>query len=337
MEISKKILEGTFIQPNLILDWESEQFDRHFKEYRTIGFDHIILQWIEYKNLSANIRYTYYPGTLQGRKLEKDLLTNLLKYGLKNNVKIYIGLNINDEWWKAIGKSPKEFNEWWNNEAAESLKLVNDIWSKYKHYAKSYGFNTLAGWYMAFEVDNFHFNTIEKQNILAKQYNTVVNYIHKMTGLPVMISPYFNRALGLIYGPKKWRSMWENILSQTNIDIIALQDGIGCDREVMCEDTNREKAIKNVGKWFKAIRDAIRKSKKKIELWSDLETFVEERVDGKSRFSSASMDRIIRQIEAEAPFVDKFTSFSFQAYQDYDKAPGLYEEYKNYVDDVICR
>ncbi len=335
MEKSKKILEGTFIQPNLISDWKSEQFDQHFKEYRAIGFDHIILQWIEYKNLSASIRHTYYPSSLQGRKLEKDLLTNLLNYGQKNNIKIYIGLNINDEWWEIIDKSPTELNEWWNNEAAESIMLVNDIWNKYKQYAKLHGFNALAGWYIAFEADNFYFNTVEKQNILAKQYNVIVNNIHKITNLPVMISPYFNRALGLIYGPKKWRSMWENILYQTDIDIIALQDGIGCDREVICEDKNREKAIKNVGKWFKATRDAIRKSKKKIELWSDLETFVEERVDGKSRFEAASIDRIICQIEAELPLVDKFTSFSFQAYQDYDKAPRLFEDYKKYVDNVL--
>lgn len=333
MHFYKKNIAGTFIQPKSITDWREQDYDLHFKEYKELGFDHIILQWTEYYDIQNQVRRTYYPSDLAGREMEKDLLTSLLRYCEKNKLKAYIGLNINDQWWEIISGTPAKFDEWWRQEALEGIKLADDIWSKYNTFAVRGESGAFGGWYISFEVDNLNFNTLEKQNILSKYYNLIIDHIHNQTRLPVMISPFFNRAFSVIYGPKKWSTMWENILSQTSLDIIALQDGIGCKREFgIFDDTKRVKAIKNVGKWFEATREAIKKSGKNIELWSDVETFIEEVSDGKSKFSSAPLERIISQIEAERPFVNKFTSFSFQAYQDFDKNEEEFKKYKRYLE-----
>jgi hypothetical protein len=78
-EKAKKILEGTFIQPNSILNWNEKDFDVHLRSYRDIKFDHIILQWTEYLDELSGKRYTYYPTALEDKTIRKDLLTNLLK------------------------------------------------------------------------------------------------------------------------------------------------------------------------------------------------------------------------------------------------------------------
>ncbi len=331
---SKSYLEGTFIQPEYITAWDSEQFDRHFIRYREILFDHIILQWIESRKDNDDTAVTYYQSSLPGRVVKKDLLGNLLTYGRKHRIKIYIGLNTNDKWWEVISKTPREFNRWMAAETDISREIVDDIWSKYGVLQEKSEFYPIAGWYSSFEVDNLNFNSSEKQNILARHYNLLNTHIKRVSGLPLMISPFFNRALDIVCGPNKWKEMWANILSQADVDIIALQDGIGCRREIVCEDKDRTKAIKNVGKWFKATRDAIDYSGRNTELWSDLETFVEEIEDGRSKFNPAPIDRIIKQIKAERRHVDKFTSFSFQAYQDYDRNIKLFNRYREYVEDI---
>lgn len=335
MEKSRRILKGTFIQPWLIMDWDDQLYDRHINAYKSIGFDHIILQWSEFYDMSNGTRKTYYPSSLHGREIEKDLVGSLLVHSKDYGLKVYLGLNINDQWWEVISKTPAVLDRWLRDEFRESIKLVEDIWNKYKQFAAGCP-EILAGWYIAFEVDNINFNSKEKQNIISKHYNMICNYIYQHTGLPVIISPFFNRALGMIYGPCAWERIWTNILRQCKIDIFALQDGIGCRREFgPFDDESREKAIKTVGKWFRATKKAIKKSGSKTELWSDLETFTEIVREGKNKFISAPVDRIAKQINAEAPYVEKFTSFSFQAYQDFDKDEELFNQYKEYVQNSL--
>lgn len=214
-----------------------------------------------------------------------------------------------------------------------SVELIDDIWNKYANQEVVY---PIAGWYIASEVDNFNFRAIEKQNILSKQYKRIANYAHEKTNLPIMISPFFNRALGKLFGPRKWYKMWINILNQAPIDILALQDGIGCIREPrIIADIDRKYAIRNVGKWFSAMKDAIKKAGGKTEFWSDIETFTEYIVEGKSYFKPAPLERILKQIEVESQYVTKITSFSFQAYQDYDVNDELFKQYQNYIKNEI--
>lgn len=323
-------MKGTFIQPDLILNWNEAQFDKHFLNYKLLGFDHIILQWVEYKDKDTGDRYSYYPSKIQGEIIKKDLLTNLIRYGKMHGIDIYVGLNINDEWWRAIEKTPTLFDVWWRNEADQSLKLIDDIWEQFGNQKDN---DFIAGWYIVFEVDNLNFKTIEKQNILSKQYKRIAHHAREKTNLPIMISPFFNRALEKLSGPKQWEKMWINILSQAPIDILALQDGIGCIRQPqLIVDEDRKAAIKGVGKWFEATKEAIKRTGEKTEFWSDLETFNEYICEGKNIFKSASIERIVKQIEAEIPYVQKFTSFSFQAYQDYDINEELFVQYQDYVD-----
>ena len=329
---SSNFLSGTFIQPDCILKWNYKDYDSHFKEYKALGFDHIVLQWAEYYDPSNKTLYTYYPSKLSKRKLKKDLLTPLLKYGQKYNIEVYIGLNMNEQWWDTISKSPDQFELWWKKEALQSITLTNDIWDKYKRFALSDNFSSFGGWYIPFEIDNLAFYSVEKQNVLSKHLSLITNHIKQTSDLPILLAPFFYRSTEILAGIQHWEKMWVNILSKTDIDIITLQDGIGCKRDSwLYNNSNNSKSIDSIGKWFNATKEAIKKSSKKVELWADLETFTE---DNNNRFSSAPLDRIIRQLNAESPHVTKFTSFSFQAYQDFDKDKRAFERYKEYVNKI---
>jgi hypothetical protein len=153
-----------------------------------------------------------------------------------------------------------------------------------------------------------------------------------------MIAPFFNRTLKGHCNVKGWEKMWSNILQQIDIDILALQDGIGCLNIKEDPIKSRDKAINNIKIWFKAMRNAIQRSHKKIELWSDLETFEQRfiKTSGSLNYEMvpASLDRIIRQIKSESDYVDKITSFSLHEYQDYKKNPNDYTNYCQYLKNI---
>lgn len=327
----KKIIQGTFIQPELIANWIKDDYDKHFESYHKLRFDHIILQWSEYCEIETGKRFTYYPTNLSDKEIKADILTNLLEAGRKYDIKIYIGLGTNGKWWSNIKKSPEKFEEWFSEEAHNNILLLKDIWNTYSNADCK---QAIAGWYIAFEPDNINFNGAKKRNIFIKYCERIVRAAHEYTKLPAAISPFFNRAFYIIFGPKKWERLIQDTVKGTGIDIIAVQDGIGCRREPIDDhDEERIKALGNVDRWFRASLRGIKKSGNTSELWADIETFTEKVEKGKSVFYPASIERIIKQIAIEEPFVKKVTSFSFQAYQDSDKNEGLFESYQKYVDD----
>jgi hypothetical protein len=67
-----------------------------------------------------------------------------------------------------------------------------------------------------------------------------------------------------------------------------------------------------------------------VALWSDLESFRQDPDDPK-RFLPAGIDRIRRQLDAEAPYVAKFVTFDFFHYMSPYRGEAqrqLYEDYR---------
>ena len=333
--MKRKIIQGTFIQPAFIINWTKESYNEHFKRYRKLGFDHVILQWSEYCEAETGNSFTYYPSITPNRTTKIDLITNLLEAGGEYDIRVFLGLGASKEWWSNIRKSPFAFEKWFSKQANDNISLLKDIWDT---YAKRDCNKAIAGWYIVFEPDNINFNTSEKRKVLIKNCERIIDTAHKYTNLPIVMSPFFNRSFEQSQGPQKWGELIYDIAKGTGIDIIAIQDGIGCRRELIDDqDQARAKALKDVDKWFKASMKGIKKAGNNSKLWADIETFTERIEKGKSAFYAASIDRIIKQIEIEEPFVDKITSFSFQAYQDFDKSIELFECYENYVNDCIIQ
>jgi len=333
--VKEKIIKGTFIQPEFIIDWSREEYDKHFERYLELGFDHIILQWSEYMEPKTGTWFTYYPTNIFNRITKNDLLTKLLEAGSKYQIKVYLGLGTSKDWWSIIKKSPMEFDKWFSKQADENIILLKDIWSTYSNNCYR---QAIAGWYIAYEPDNINFNSKEKRNVFIKHCERIVRTGHEYSKLPIVMSPFFNRAFEQNYGPQKWGGLMHDIAKGTGIDIIAVQDGIGCRRQAIDDkEQKRSKALKDVDKWFKASLKGIKKARNNTRLWADIETFTEKIEEGKSVFYSASIKRIVKQIKIEKPFVEKITSFSFQAYQDFDKDEELFESYKKYVSDYKSR
>lgn len=299
-------LDGSFFQPDLVVNWDASDFSAEYDVMKDVDMDHVIWQW----TVDSKRKQAYYPTEIPGISAisTNDLVETSLKEAKKQGIKVWLGLNSNDDWSKYYANNEK----WLTTEVSLSKAIAQELWSR---YGAKYG-DTIAGFYLPMEVDNVHFQNKEKQKRIAEAYLQITEEIHHMAKKPVMIAPFFNQKKGL--DASKYADMWGNILRVAPIDVIALQDGIGCDHA----------SVDTIGKWLSVLEKKMKEVRPATELWSDLETY-------SSGFVSAPIERVIRQVNAERNYVKKFTSFSFNHYDSPNN--GQFEEfyqYKQYVDSL---
>jgi hypothetical protein len=294
------LLDGGFFQPELVVNWKDSDFSAEYAAMKDVAMNHVIWQW----TVDSNKRVAYYPTNLPGfsRASSQDLVGLSLQEAEKKGLKVWLGLNWNDDWDKHYANSEK----WLANEVDLNKNIVKELW---RQYSKNYP-EVIAGFYLPLEVDNLHFQGDEKQKRMAMAYKALAEEVHNTTGKPVMIAPYFNQSLG--QDVAEYASMWGSILKVAPIDVIALQDGIGCGHA----------SVATIGEWLAALGTKIREVRPATELWSDLETFT-------PSFAPAPIDRVITQINAERIYVAKITSFSFSHYDSPNN--GRTEQFGQYL------
>lgn len=295
-------LNGSFLQPELGDRWSHAQWEAEFQYMKDVGMDHLILQW------SANTEFgtAVYPTTVSGltQETSQDVVAKALQMGEEYGLDIYIGLQLNHEWFANYTNDAA----WLDEEAGIAGELIEDLWTQYGSY------DSFKGWYLSFEVDNWNLPNAASWQQMADFYNDVTTVAHTVSpGLPIMISPFYNVSGGL--NPSGWQTMWSYILSRTDIDIIALQDGIGAGHAVTSD----------LASWFAATQNAIAASSPGTALWADTETF-------NMDFRPMDMRLMLDNMLAVEPYVSHYTSFSFNHYMSPQTVnPLYYQTYADYV------
>jgi hypothetical protein len=302
----KKMLDGSFFQPYLVVNWKDADFSAEYQIMKEVEMSHIIWQW----TIDSKSKQAYYPTNITGfsRASSNDLVGSSLQEAKKANIKVWLGLNWNSDWFGHYANNEK----WLTNEVSLSKIVVHELWQQYgEDYA-----DTIAGFYIPLEIDNVNFRKGKNQKRLAMACKEITETIHVTTAKPVMIAPFFNENRG--QSAVQYADMWGKILEEAPIDVIALQDGIGCDHA----------SVSTIAKWLETLNIKIKAVRPATELWSDLETFTPE-------LTSAPIGRIISQINAERKYVTNFTSFSFTHYDSPNNGQAeRFGQYREYVRSV---
>jgi hypothetical protein len=215
-----------------------------------------------------------------------------------------VGLQVNEEWWRTYAND----RTWLGAESELAQRLIDEIWTRYGA-ARSF-----AGWYLPFEVDNWHFDGPDSWDAMASFYASVGQRAKHVTpNLPVVISPFFNPAGGL--PPAEWAKMWAKILPTAPIDVIALQDGVGAGHA----------SHEHLVPWFAATAAAIRTAGTDTELWSTTETFTPD-------FHPMDIGSVVEDMIAVQPYVSRYWSFSYDHYQSPQQVdPAIHQMYVEYL------
>jgi hypothetical protein len=115
--------------------------------------------------------------------------------------------------------------------------------------------------------------------------------------LPSSIAPFFNTAGGA--SAQAYGQFWFEVLSQTGVDILMLQDGIGVNHA----------DLEQLPAWYQHVCSGVHAAGKLC--WSDLENFATGR-DGS--FLPPPPERVIQQHQIAAQYVDRIVTFSFLSY-----------------------
>jgi hypothetical protein len=292
-------IRGSFLQPALGDAWTLEQWHDEFHYMREARLDQMVIQW----TADSKEKTTIYPPGIAGytQNTKHDVVKRALDAADASGAQVYLGLQINDDWWtNYISDRP-----WLDNEAKVANALADDLWKRYGQHG------SLTGWYLAFEVDNVASTPAEWNNLVAF-YRTVGNHLHKLTpGKTIVIAPFFNPAADL--SPSQWETMWEYVLKRSPIDVLALQDGVGASHVTKAQ----------LPEWFGAIRSAIESSRPSMQFWADTETFT-------SDYEPRPIRSIVNDMCAVEPYISSYLSFSFNHYISPQQVNPLY--YQTYLD-----
>jgi hypothetical protein len=294
-------IRGSFLQPALGDAWTLKQWRAEFRYMRNARLDQIFIQWTADSKAKTTIYSSGIPGYTQNTK--HDVVRRALEAADASGARVYLGLQINDDWWtKYITDRP-----WLDNEAKVANALADDLWKRYGQHG------SLTGWYLPFEVDNVASSPTEWNNLVAF-YRTVGNHLHKLTPVkPIVISPFFNPKSDLTAA--QWETMWEYVLKRSPIDILALQDGAGAAHVTKAE----------LPEWFRAVQNAIENSRPSMQFWADTETFI-------SDYEPRPIHSIVNDMCAVEPYVSSYLSFSFNHYISPQQVnPLYYEAYLDYL------
>lgn len=301
-------LSGTFVQPALIDGWTNGQLDDEFEYLDDACIDTHILQWTADSGAGTAIYDSGLPGITQ--TTSTDVIDRLLEYAESWDKTVYVGLQVNHEWFT---KGVSDLT-WLGEEADFAKDLADELYDNYGAY------ESFDGWYLPFEVDNLNFPTSTEWGRLGDFYDDVIDHLHTLDpALPVIVAPFYNDGLGGTINPATWGDMWESILTDADIDVIALQDGVGAGHA----------SVGDLADWFSATRDAIDTVRPSTQLITDAETFI----FGPSGLQPMALASVVADLDAVAPYVDGFWAFAYDHYQSPLSVPAAY--HATYLDYLV--
>lgn len=303
MENFKKVFSSSFIQPWFIEGWDYARWTDELIILKDIGINEIIIQ----NTVDTKSKYAIYPTKIEGcSSSEKDVVATALSAAECVGTKIRIGLGENSGWW--TGNT--FINSWLNAEAEINKAIACEI-------NRLYGAHPLfKGWYIPYEFSQSTAVTKKQKSHLNNFYKEIGSFIKQISADDVMIAPFYNGKFSLLCSLSSWEEMLINVLHETGIDILAMQDSIGAGFNKMEELDKLFLHTKNAADFLG------------IRLYADTETFEVKNSD----FVPAQQKRIEEQISIESMYVEKFTAFSISHYQNRNVSSQVdnYNRYYSY-------
>ncbi|HSW46815.1 MAG TPA: DUF4434 domain-containing protein [Phycisphaerae bacterium] len=298
-------LDGTFIQfQEWMLKLDDAAWQKELEAIRTAKMNTIVLQ-----NTQVGDKRFFGGAATATDAAGPDLVKTVLTFADKNGMEVYVGL-LDDGQWFTHWNQPGYLDRL----ADKGNRLADELWRLYgKH-------RSFAGWYIPGETWDGPY-TADQIGALRKYLRTVSDHCHKLSGArprPVAIAPFVSGKIE----PAEVRKTYAAMLTNSGIDIVMLQDGVGArgyDDDLMI-----------VVPYFQAMRDVCLETG--AEFWSDLECFRLVTKEGNpTGFTPADAERIGRQMSIEAPFVKKIVTFDFFHYMSPYRSEATKTLYADYM------
>lgn len=305
---------GSFMQPGTFAGYDLARMKKHLGYLREVGIDLLILQW-SFVTAGDKVTDVYYEDGFHASEKStscnargNSLVETVLQAAEELDMKVFIGLNNNDEWW---GKFVND-KAWLTDQITLGVKGARQIYDTYKERYP----NALYGWYFVFEFYNCRMNDSQIDNA-AYLLN---GYLDRLTGIdpsmPMMLSPFLsaNNSSDVQAG-----EMWERIFAKTDFregDIFCCQDSVGAGYIT----------LEQLDGYYRALKNAVDKERG-LRFWANNEDFTQ------ADWTSAPLRRFVRQMEIASKYVEEHVTFAYSHYQNPDVGKtGNHLAYKTYFE-----
>ena len=267
------IAEGKYWNSTLA-NFTANQWDSKIKEMAQSGIRYLVLL-----NTAIHNK-TYYPSELLPKHQMgcNDPLEVVLTAADKYGINFFISNGFYGEWTRpAFLMSDKSVE-------VMRLRAMNEIAEKYAHHKSFYG------WYYPNETGiSGHYD-----DIFINYVNTSSMEASRLTPqAKTLIAPYGTR--NVVEDEKYVRQ-----LEKINVDFIAYQDEIGVQKT----------AVEESASFFERLYN-LHKKAAKSRLWADVEVFDFEDAVYKSALLPAPWERVVEQLKAVSPFVEKILIYQY--------------------------
>jgi hypothetical protein len=322
------LITGTFIQYTGLSVWNYSMWVTEFADMHDLGIDTIILQWVHESQSNKSLYQSEFfsidtdaispemhvpDSNPYGWNPDPDVLTVFFLLAEQYNMTLHLGITVNWDFSSQIGDS-----NWVTAELALNKKIVIELLQKYGNLT------SFGGFYIPYECFQGKFPSADNGEYLGRFFGQI-SAVFRECELSVLgiqnkiisIAPYI-AASGWVPGIK---AFWQNFLDYSSVDVLMIQDGIGCHR--MDVETQLPIAYGIITEVCKQLE---------VTFWSDLEIFI---IDD---FTPAPFSRIQQQLSIEAKYVEKIVVFDIPHYmsrQYSSNAAILWEAYAAYRDILI--
>ena len=130
---------GSFIQSHLCMDWDDARWQSEFGSMREAGMDFIILMTTVDTD-TAGVTRAIYPTAIEGiQPSPHDLVEACLRNAKNAGMKVMVGLNFDEHWWRiADGSSPV----WLEQRLLQGNEIAAEIM---RNYFPRYS-DVISGW-----------------------------------------------------------------------------------------------------------------------------------------------------------------------------------------------
>jgi len=279
-----------------------EQWDAKIKEIADAGLEYLVLM-----STALNFR-TFFPSKIypQWQLVCPDPLEAVLSAADKYGVKFFVGGGFyGDVQDPNIIADPVG--------TKKCLQAIEEIATRYGHH------RSFHGWYWPNEAFiNRHFS-----EVFIKYVNTCSQLARQVTPQArIMIAPYGTR----VAVPD---DEYVRQLESMDVDIISYQDEVGVRKSVPGETSA----------FYEGLRKAHDRAKR-AAIWADVEVFEVEGIVYRGALLPGPFERIVRQLEAVSPWVDKILIYQYQgmmnkpgstAFCGVPESAGLYSDYQRWL------
>ena len=280
----------------------AEQWQAKIEEIADAGLEVLVL-------MSTSVYYrTFFDTTIypKWQLACPDPLEAVLSAADKHKIKFFIGVGFYGDW-----RSDKTIVDPVANRYR--LQSLDELAARYGHHP------SFHGWYWPDEAEINPYYTPE--------FLTYVNTLSKEArrlkpNAPIMIAPYGTR----IARPD---DEYVRQLDAMDVDIVAYQDEVGV----------RKSRTTETSAFFEGLRKAHDRSQK-AKIWADVEIFEFQGDTYNSALMPAPIERIVRQLEAVSPWVDKILVYQYlgmmnqpgtTAFAGSPASTRLYTDYQNWL------